>query len=74
MDGVTKAIEIKAAKGDPANPVNWADMWSKFDGLVVPVLGAGTRGLFETVREFGRGATVADVTRIVGSIRPAPLQ
>ncbi len=74
FDGTTKAIEIKAAKGDPANPVNWDDMWSKFDGLVAPVLGAATRGLFETVREFGRGATVADVTRIIGAIPAAPLQ
>ena len=74
MDGATKSIGIKAAKGDPANPVGWNDMWSKFEGLVAPVLGRGTRALFEAVRDFGQGATVADLTSIVGTIRPAPLQ
>lgn len=72
FDGARKSIDIKAAKGDPANPVGWHDMWSKFDGLVAPVLGAGTRGLFEIVRDFGHGASVADITRIIAQIPPTP--
>ena len=68
----TQSILIPHAKGDPANPVRWGDMWAKFEGLVAPVLGDGTRRLFEQAQGFGQGTTLADLSRTLGELRAAP--
>ena len=72
--GEQKSILVPHAKGDPANPVRWDDMWSKFDGLVAPVLGAETRALFEQAQNFGKdasrgGTTLSDLSRTLEALR-----
>ncbi|MCB1745409.1 MAG: MmgE/PrpD family protein, partial [Gammaproteobacteria bacterium] len=35
-DGSTRSQSIEVAKGHPGNPMDWNDMWQKFDALVTP--------------------------------------
>jgi 2-methylcitrate dehydratase PrpD len=54
-DGTSRRCEVPVAKGHPGNPMDWDDMRAKFEGLVEPVAGAQTRGIFDRLREFGHG-------------------
>ncbi len=45
--------DVPVAKGHPGNPMNWDDMWHKFNSLVEPRLGQRTATLFGLIREFG---------------------
>lgn len=53
VDGSTRSHHVSVAKGHPGNPMTWTDMWSKFDALVRPVLGARSEEIFEEIRRFG---------------------
>lgn len=48
---------VPIAKGHPGNPMTWADMRAKFEGLVEPTAGTRTREIFERLREFGCGSS-----------------
>ena len=42
-DGSRLDADIPLALGNPDNPMNWDDMWRKFEPLVEPTLGDRTR-------------------------------
>ncbi len=69
LDGGTKAIEIKVAKGNPGNPMRWPDMALKMDGLAGPVLAARTTDLLAHARGFGGGRSLEGIGQIVGGLR-----
>lgn len=58
-DGRTLRAETPWALGNPANPMGWNDMQSKFHALVAPVLGGDWLKLFETLRGFDQPGNLA---------------
>lgn len=52
-DGRRQRCEIPVAKGHPGNPMTWADMRAKFEGLVEPVAGSSTQDVFDGLKDFG---------------------
>lgn len=72
--GEQRVIDIATAKGHPGNPMRWDDMWEKFDGLVTPLLGDRARVLFDHIRAFGHGGSLAPIRDILASVgnRAAP--
>jgi 2-methylcitrate dehydratase PrpD len=67
-DGHTAVRHIPIGKGHPGNPMGWADMAEKFDGLVRPVLGARTDVLFGLLREFGSGRVLSEIRGILARL------
>jgi hypothetical protein len=53
-----KRIHVPVAKGHPGNPMDWADMRLKFDGLVADSLGNRAPALFAALQGFGSGAAL----------------
>lgn len=52
--------------GHPDNPLSWDALRAKFEGLVVPVLGAGKSGeLYEIARGFGPAGSLARLTELL---------
>ena len=51
-DGSRLDADIPLALGNPDNPMNWDDMWRKFEPLVEPTLGDRTRELYDLLRNF----------------------
>jgi len=64
-DGRALRADVPLALGNPGNPMSWAGMEGKFAGLVEPVLGDGTRSLFEALRRFEEPGTLAKVMTTV---------
>ena len=64
-DGRALRADVPLALGNPGNPMSWAGMEGKFAGLVEPVLGDGTRALFEALRRFEEPGTLAKVMAMV---------
>ena len=62
-DGREHTVDVPVAKGHPGNPLSWADMAEKFDGLVTPALGKNTASLLAAVRRFGEPGTLSAVRR-----------
>ena len=60
-NGTTQVEIIAVARGHPGNPLQWSDMEQKFDGLVVPVLGAHAKPLLAIVRRFGETGSLNEV-------------
>ncbi len=61
--------DVPVAKGHPGNPMNWDDMWHKFNSLVEPRLGQRTATLFGLIREFGgRHDGLVEFRSILGSL------
>ena len=54
-------IEIPVAKGHPGNPMGWADMGDKFEGLVAAKVGDKWTDTFGHLREFGAEGTFQGV-------------
>jgi 2-methylcitrate dehydratase PrpD len=53
-DGGVHQSDVEIVSGHPRNPVGWDELRAKFEGLVVPVLGAGAAAeLYETAKSFG---------------------
>ena len=65
-DGRLLKLDIPVGKGHPGNPMTWADMRQKFDGLVEPRFGNRTPELFELAREIGSGRVVERMREMVG--------
>lgn len=61
-------VDIPVAKGHPGNPMSWDDMDRKFAGLASPFLQNRTTELFDTLRRFGTGGSLADIRGIVGGL------
>ena len=56
-DGEQLHADTDIVIGHPDNPMSWDDLRVKFDGLVVPVIGANKAAtLFETAQTFAPGA------------------
>jgi len=53
-----KRLHVPVAKGHPGNPMGWADMRMKFDGLVAGSLGNRAPVLFTALQDFGGGASL----------------
>jgi 2-methylcitrate dehydratase PrpD len=64
-DGKTLRADVPLALGNPGNPMSWAGMEAKFAGLVEPVLGDGTRPLYEALRRFEEPGKLAQVMKTV---------
>jgi 2-methylcitrate dehydratase PrpD len=69
-DGRTLRADVPLALGNPGNPMSWAGMEAKFAGLVEPVLGDGTRPLYEALRRFEEPGTL---TRVMKTVERAAL-
>lgn len=55
-------------KGHPDNPLDWADLWTKFEAMLANSLSpAATKELFDIAREIDRPGAVKDVMRLVGA-------
>ena len=50
-----RVSHVHVAKGNPGNPMDWADMRRKFDGLVTDRLGNRAPALFDALRDMGSG-------------------
>ena len=64
-DGTTLSTAIERSRGNPENPLSWADLKAKFDGLVAPVLGDDCATLYETLRSFDRPGALAWTLELV---------
>jgi 2-methylcitrate dehydratase PrpD len=64
-DGKTLRTSIERSRGNPENPVSWADLKEKFDGLVQPILGGQTDPLYHALRSFEQPGTLAQVRDLV---------
>ena len=54
--------------GHPDNPMSWDDLYTKFAGLVEPVLGADkSKELFACLRDFERPGSLSKATTLLGS-------
>lgn len=53
-----RRVHVPVAKGHPGNPMDWADMRMKFDGLVAESLGNRAPALFAALRDFGGGESL----------------
>mgnify|MGYP006222666779 FL=1 len=43
---------VERSRGNPENPLSWDDLKTKFDGMVKPILGDDTDGLFDALRSI----------------------
>ena len=64
-DGQKLRADVPLALGNPGNPMSWAGMEGKFNGLVEPVLGHETKPLFDALRRFEEPGTLARVMKMV---------
>jgi 2-methylcitrate dehydratase PrpD len=64
-DGETLDAETALARGNPGNPMRWEDMRAKFFPLVEPALGDRGEELFDLLRHFGDGDSMATVTSMM---------
>ena len=54
--------------GHPDNPMSWDDLYTKFEGLVGPVLGNDkTIALFDCLRNFDRAGALAEAMPLLGT-------
>jgi 2-methylcitrate dehydratase PrpD len=67
-DGRRGQAHVPVAKGHPGNPMNWDDMWRKFEALVSPRLGLRSGALFGLVRGFGRGDVLGEIRAILARL------
>jgi 2-methylcitrate dehydratase PrpD len=64
-DGRKETLRVEPAKGHPGNPMRWADMWPKFEALAAPVLAGEASKLFEIIRTFAAGGSLAGLTAML---------
>jgi len=65
-DGTVLHGETQCVLGHPDNPLSWEALREKFDGLVVPVLGAeNTATLFELGRNFLQPGSIARLSKLL---------
>jgi 2-methylcitrate dehydratase PrpD len=63
----TLSATVERSRGNPENPLSWDDLKTKFDGLVVPVLGDTSETLYEALRAFDTPGALAKTLELVGT-------
>lgn len=64
-NGMKLQENVPLALGNPGNPMNWDDIWTKFSGLVEPVLGSQTYELYCLLRSFEELGSLKEIIRLV---------
>lgn len=65
-DGDHLHADTDVVIGHPDNPMSWDDLRVKFDGLVVPVIGAAKAAeLFDTARDFEQAGAIRRISRLL---------
>ena len=67
-DGSIMTEQTLIAKGNPDNPMTWADMYEKFKPLVEPTLGAQTLELFEILKNFEQPNHLNKLEKILATL------
>ena len=68
-EGTTLHTTVERSRGNPENPLSWADLKSKFEGLVTPVLGDDSETLYDDLRGFDQKGALAQVLELLSARR-----
>ena len=68
-EGTALHTTVERSRGNPENPLSWADLKSKFEGLVTPVLGDVSETLYDDLRGFDQKGALAQVLELLSAGR-----